>query len=46
MDQLEFKDTNQWYAVNLRTIGGKIRHEKGSFKCNWLGLGCAYGETI
>ena len=29
MDQLEFKDADQWHVVNLRTIGGKIRHEKG-----------------
>ena len=38
MDQLEFKDANQWHVVNLRTIGGKIRHEKGSLKCIWLGF--------
>ena len=38
MDQLECKDPNQWHVVNLRTIGGKIRHEKRILKghLNWL----------
>ena len=38
MDQLEFKDANQGHVVNLRTIGGKIRHEKGQFKVHltWI----------
>ena len=30
---IRFKDANQWHVVNLRTIGGQIRHEKGSLKC-------------
>ena len=33
MDQLECKDANLWPVVNLRTIGGQIRHEKVSLKC-------------
>ena len=45
MDKLEFKDANQWHVVNLRTIGGQIRHEKGSFKCICLGFWVLMGET-
>ena len=30
----------QWHGVNLRTIGGQIRHEKVSFKVH---LGLSFG---
>ena len=41
MDQLEFKDADQWHVVNLRTIRGKIRHEKKIIKVHWnCLLGC------
>ena len=45
MDQWECKDAKQWNGVNLRIIGGKIRHEKRIIKghLNWLVV--SYGET-
>ena len=45
MDQLECKDANQWHVVNLRTIGGQIRHEKVSLKCIGLVFWVHTGET-